>query len=85
MRKNEYILPPEYERVLAAFFGRLSMKHAIKGTTHLDFDIKDLHIILREELEELVEATTSSNIIEEALDVMISAMLIAHKVLEDAY
>lgn len=76
----------EYEYILKVFMARLEMKHLIKGTGHRTMLFEDLMIGLANEVKELkVEVGTirRTKIIEEALDVMISGLLIADKALED--
>ena len=73
-----------YEHILKVFEARLQMKHLLKGTGHRTMSFDELIIILADEIKELqVEVSTArrTKIIEEALDVMISGLLIADKAL----
>lgn len=71
-----------YQRVFEVFFTRLQMKHLLKGTNHRNMKLGHLWLVLYDEMNELEEEVSELNytkIIEEALDVMISAMLIADR------
>ena len=72
-----------YRKVLAVFDARLQMKHLLKGTSFKDMELFELREILILEIIEMDKEINSDridHIIEEACDVMICAMMIAHKV-----
>ena len=75
-----------YERALDIFESRLQMKHLLKGTKHRQMTMLQLNDILEAEVKEMQDEfnnNRSDHAIEEALDVMISALLIADKLLGD--
>jgi len=76
----------KYKEPLTFFAVRLVMKHVLNGTGHLKMTFDTLDDILSGEMDELDDAYGErlSKVIEEATDVMISAMLIVHKALVEA-
>lgn len=78
----------EYKRILGIFESKLQMKHLLKGTSHLEMSYEELGEVFSSELQEFdneMQKTESdfrkTKAIEEAVDVMISAMIIADKIL----
>lgn len=81
-----YLLPvqSEYKDILEIFASRLRMKHLLKSTSHRDMTPSRLFIILHDEVSELgqeINKKAETKTIEEACDVMISALLIADKMI----
>ena len=77
-----------YRRILAVFNARLEMKHQLKGTSFRKMYYYELEKILADELLEFKKEMSkgesdfrATKAIEEAVDVMISAMMIADKIL----
>ena len=76
----------EYNDVLSIFYARLQMKHLLKGTTHQEITMSELWLILSDEIKELDTEIIKGNgtkTVEEALDVMICALLIADKTYQE--
>ena len=88
---DDYLIyvPSCYKDILEIFSARLKMKHLLKGVSHRDKTVTELQLIVEVELRELedeIEIKHETKTIEEALDVMISAMLVADRIIQgDAY
>jgi len=75
-------VPDEYVDAFEILAARLKMKHLLKGTTHREMTVGKLFIILHDEVSELGQEINNKHetrTIEEACDVMISALLVADK------
>jgi hypothetical protein len=73
-----------YRDALSLFLARLRMKHLLKGTEHRTFPLSKLRLILEDEIKELddeIHELKAEKIIDEAADVMISAMRIIDRIL----
>lgn len=78
-------VPTEYKAVLEIFSARLKMKHLLKGVSHRDMTVGKLFIIAHDEMSELgveINLKHETRTIEEALDVMISGLLVADKIIQ---
>ena len=85
MKEELVYVPREYKDIFEIFVSRLKMKHLLKGTTHRDKTIGKLFVLLHDEVSELgreVNNKHETRTIEEALDVMISALLVADRVIQ---
>ena len=73
-----------YNRILKIFSARLEMKHQLKGTSFRKKGLEELWKIMTDEISELdreIQNNRPDHAIEEACDVMISALMIADTII----